>query len=144
MFRLSRNRSLQHPLERAGRLLLVGLERRLPFAKRRRPGQAHSEGSEGRKAVTRGQGSTSRRYGLRKALGSRLQGQRELMAVFGIKRRCWGKAARHGTDVDLAHNKAGKPAQRHALYSQAILHFAKTPGFVPERRPGLGAGGGVG
>lgn len=63
------------------------------------------------------------------------------MAVFGSMRGCWKKPGRHGAMEDLARNKAGRPAQRLALYSEAIFNLAQTPGLEPERRPQVGDGG---
>lgn len=47
------DRSLQCPLERAGRqLMVVGVGNRLPFAKKTKPCRAQLEGSKLKKAVT--------------------------------------------------------------------------------------------
>lgn len=79
--------------------------------------------------------------------GSSLQGQRELYLLW-IWVMGWGSLP----DITLTESvhiiKQPGWAQRHALYSEAILHFAKSPGFKPERRPlvrtgwGWGKGGG--
>jgi hypothetical protein len=72
---------------------------------------------------------------------------RESLELFCIceQERTLGEASQISELTDTMHIiKPAGQVQRHALYSEAILNFAKTPGFEPERRPRVRDGAGVG